>query len=137
MQLKPLTQEIQIHVEAPVYPSEDFNKVKEAVEKLLLEIKVELVSSKPFHVRGSSSDGKCLSKIYNQIRSRATLGVARRLLIGNASETSTWIFFNKQAAFMGVVSMCEEESESPLGPIQVSFTAKNIQEFIDWLAPRI
>lgn len=137
MQVKPLTHEIEVFVEVPVYPSEAPDKVRLAVEKLLPEIRVEPLRSEPTRLEGRSNDGKCLSRIYSQLRSRATLGVARRLLSEHATETSTWIFFNKQAAFMGTAAICEEEGESPLGPIRVTVSIKNIRDFIDWLAPMV
>lgn len=137
MQLKPLTQDIEVIVEVAVHPSEAPDKVKLAVEKLLPEIQIEPITSDHARLEARSNDGKCLSKVYNQLRSRATLGVARRLLLEHSTETSTWIFFNKQAAFMGIAAICEEEGESPLGPIRVAVSAKNIRDFIDWLAPTV
>jgi hypothetical protein len=53
-------------------------------------------------------------------------------LIGN---TITF-YLNKQAAFSSHVSFSEAESESPLGPIQVTIEAEEPLQLIDWLAPR-
>ena len=137
MNLKPLTEVIEVHVEAPVYPSEDFYKVAKAIENIIQDVSVSLEGSNPAYLRGVSRGAESLTKIYNQLRSRATLSAARRLLFTNASEGSTWIFFNKQAALSGVVAVCQEESESPLGPVRVTISADNIMEFIDWLAPQV
>jgi predicted RNA binding protein with dsRBD fold (UPF0201 family) len=50
-------------------------------------------------------------------------------MIGN----STWFYLNKQAAFVGIVSICEEESESPLGPIKVTLRSSDLESVINWL----
>jgi hypothetical protein len=46
---------------------------------------------------------------------------------------STWFYLNKQAAFVGTITLCEEAEESPLGPIKVILTSSNIDKIIDWL----
>lgn len=123
-----------VRAEARLYPSEDPAKVQEAVTSLIrageprVDVKAGLVELE-------SEDDRSLGHIYIQLRSRQTLGVARRLLREHADDDCTWIFFNKQAAFVGVASICEEDEESPLGAIRLQVCCRDIEGFIDWLAP--
>ncbi len=41
------------------------------------------------------------------------------------------LLLNKQAAFAGRIALCENEGESPLGAISVSFSRKHL----DWFSP--
>ena len=34
---------------------------------------------------------------------------------------------------MGTLVVCEDEAESPLGPIELTIETKNLDSFIDWL----
>lgn len=86
-------------------------------------------------IMAQTEDERCLYNIYEQVRSRQTMGVARRLLLEHSVEETTWLHFNKQAALMGVVSVCEEEGESPLGPVKLVIRSSHLHELIEWLAP--
>ena len=46
---------------------------------------------------------------------------------------STWFYLNKQAALAGKIAICENASESPLGPITVTITSLGINSVTDWL----
>ena len=81
-------------------------------------------------------DIQIVHSIYQQFRIRKILGVARRLLHLNQSNNTSWLFFNKQAAFAKVVVLCGEYDDSPLGPIKISFSSVKLEEFIEWIAPR-
>tara|TARA_B100001750_G_scaffold182781_1_gene151475 strand:- start:172 stop:339 length:168 start_codon:yes stop_codon:yes gene_type:complete len=48
-------------------------------------------------------------------------------------QDTTWFYLNKQAAFANVITLCDEEAQSPLGPIKVVLHSKNIEDVIDWL----
>ena len=125
---------LDIDVVTSLNPSECISKVKQAVEGVLNNVTASL-SCDPNTISAKSSDIDSLTIIYRQIRDRQTLGVLRRLLIKNVSENSTWIYLNKQAAYMKQICICDGEDESPLGPIKLTFTCGNLQDFIDWLAP--
>ncbi|MCH8022698.1 MAG: hypothetical protein IH932_03020, partial [Thaumarchaeota archaeon] len=51
-----------------------------------------------------------------------------------AEEGKTHLFLNKQAAFVGTLVLCEDQAESPLGPIEMTIETKNLDSMIDWLA---
>jgi len=133
LKIKPFNLPLKITVEAQVNPSEDNNKVKMAIQNLIKLVEPILLQKGKIIV--STSDEKSLYLIYEQIRAKQILGVARRLLLANMAQDSTYLALNKQAAFMGGLNICEEESESPLGPIRLVIQSPYINEFIDWLAP--
>ena len=121
---------VDIRIECQVYPSEDPAKVVRAVKNVISNCSPELVDSR---VRIVTKNPEALGIIYEQVRSRCVMGVFRKVLLNNMIANSTWFYLNKQAAYAGIVSICEEESESPLGPIKVTITSKELESVINWL----
>ena len=77
-----------------------------------------------------------LEKIRRTIQSRASSKAWRKKLRVNTEGDSTWVYLNKQAAAAGVIALCSDADESPLGPITLNIKSKNIEAVIDWLVPR-
>lgn len=121
-----------IEAYAAVNPSEDPDKVRQAVSNVLKEMDFKYEDSS---IKASSLDPRCLSKIYETIRCRRVTRTYRRLMRYNLHDDTTWFYLNKQAAFVSVVAVCDEAEESPLGPIKIILHSKNIERIIDWLAP--
>ncbi len=121
---------LDIRAECYVYPSEDSVKVIKAVKNILNNCNPTVTNSK---IQAVSRNSESLHKVYVHARSRAILGVLRRVLGENTIANSTWFYLNKQAAYAGIVSICEEESQSPLGPIKITITSNQLQLIIDWL----
>jgi hypothetical protein len=82
---------------------------------------------------GTSNHVESLSIIYEQVKSRRTVSVLRRMLINNLDGNTTSFLLNKQAAAAGVVAMIDRESESPLGGLRIQIQCQPIQQVIDWL----
>lgn len=121
---------LDISAECYVYPSEDSVKVIKAVKNILDNCNPTVTNSK---ILAMSKNPESLRKVYVHARSRAILGVLKRVLEWNTFANSTWFYLNKQAAYAGIVSVCEQESESPLGPIKITITSNQLQLIIDWL----
>ncbi len=121
---------VDIRVECQVNPSEDPAKVARSVKNVISNSSPELKDSM---VRVVTKNPASLSIIYEQARSRRIMSVFRKALLNNMIANSTWFYLNKQAAYAGTVSICEEESESPLGPIKVTLTSNKLESVIDWL----
>ena len=121
---------VDIRIECQVYPSEDPAKVLRAVKNVISNCSPELADSR---VRVVTKNPEVLSIIYEQVRSRRVMGVFRKVLLNNMIANSTWFYLNKQAAYAGTVSVCEEESESPLGPIKVTMASNQLESVINWL----
>jgi hypothetical protein len=129
--------EIKIRIEADVNPTEDVEKVKQAVENMFSIVEIEIKQS----TRGSrliaEAEGmEGLTKLYNLLRRERIRDAARGVLFKGLSENAITFYLNKQAAYAGHVSFCQPVAESPLGPIKVQIKCDKPQELIDWLAPK-
>jgi hypothetical protein len=127
---------INIIVEAPVNPTEDESRVQRAILNIFPNAKVERYG-KPdgvmrLRIHGLGLD--FLSTFRSIIRQERIRSAARRILMGKLRDEQIVICLHKQAAFVGHVSFCEPEGESPLGPISVKITTASPETVIDYLA---
>lgn len=113
-----------------INPSEDSEKIQQALSNILLDsnIKIEKNTAK---ISANSLDS--LGKIFETIHSRKSQRAYLRHLKRNMTETSTWFYLNKQAAFSNTVALCDEADESPLGAIKIILESKQIEAVIEWL----
>jgi len=131
-----LTEKIEVSV--PVYPSEDIDKVKQAVSNL-----IKTPNFNELRINGATyltcilEERVELDKLREMLEKERIRNAARRLLRKNRSKDRLVFFLNKQAAYVGRVSFSEANGESPLGPIQFKIESDDIDSFIDWLAPRV
>ena len=126
-------EEINIKVEAQIKHSESKDKIAKAISNLFGssgEMRVE--EDRALFLSKSRSS---LQLLKEQFRDRRVRAVARRLLLSNMEEgeTQTTLLLNKQAATVGIAAICDDPSESPLGPIVLRMRCLNIRELIDWL----
>ena len=106
------------------------NKVRTAVSNIVTDMDEKMTDDA---LVANSTNYESLTKIYETMRSRRTKSAYRRHLMRNMTEDSTWFYLNKQAAFADVITLCDEEDQSPLGPIKIVLCSKNIEDVIDWL----
>ena len=132
--MRSLNVDCKISVYCDINESEDVNKVKTAISNILTDIN-ETIDDSSFVA--NSSNYESLTKIYEAMRTRKTKTAYRRHLMRNMTEDSTWFYLNKQAAFANAIVLCDDESESPLGPIKIVLHSKNIEDVIDWLVSDI
>ena len=128
-----LSVHIELKIESAVNPSESPQKVISAITNIFGDCSPEFKYGSL--IVASCFALGCLRIIYAQIRSRAAMGVLRRMLIDNRISNTTSFLLNKQAATAGIVVVIEEESESPLGPIRVKVASNELDKIIEWLAP--
>jgi predicted RNA binding protein with dsRBD fold (UPF0201 family) len=128
-----ITSKIELKVEAAVNPSEDAQKVTDAIVNLFTRCSPEISYRNRVVGRADGSDS--LAILYEQVRSRSAMGVLRRMLLDNRAGDSTRFLLNKQAATAGIAAVIEEEQESPLGPIRVTISCEELDALIDWLVP--
>lgn len=119
-----------IHVSAQIHPSEDPEKIKSAMLNIVPFIDV-VISEGMIH--GHSTDIHSLGKIHESIQSKQTSSAYKRQLQNNSNDNQTWIYLNKQAAFVDNIALCKEEDESPLGPIQINIDSNDIRSLIGWM----
>ena len=115
-----------------INPSEDINKIRTAVSNVLIDMNEKIVGNS---LIANSNNYESLSKIYEIIRAKNIKKVYRRNLRQNIVDDSTWFYLNKQAAFANVIALCDEDNQSPLGPIKIVIQSKNIRDVIDWFVP--
>ena len=119
-----------IEVFCLINPSEDLQKIKTAILNIFPDIEIKNTN---MEITGTSKKIESLSKIFEVIHNRRIKNTYRRILNQNLSNNSTWFFLNRQAAYVDVVALCNEEDESPLGPIEIILNSQQIEHVIDWL----
>jgi len=130
-----ITSRIDLKVETIVNPSEDTQKVIDAIANLFTRCSPEVSFRSRVVGRAVGSDS--LAILYEQVSSRAAMGVLRRMLLDNRVGDSTSFLLNKQAATSGIAAVIEEEQESPLGPIRVTISCEELDALVDWLVPEL
>ena len=126
-----------IHVETEINPTEDEEKVKAAIANILSNASV---STKPAH-KGSiliaeAKGQDSLVKLRNVLRNDRIRDAAKKLLFRGIRGNTISFCLNKQVAFAGHVSFSEETAESPLGPLGVTIETDNPRQLVEWLAEK-
>ncbi|HYP42820.1 MAG TPA: RNA-binding domain-containing protein [Candidatus Nitrosocosmicus sp.] len=121
--------DLEITVQAHINPSEEIEKVSSAIKNVFPESALILKDNKLYM---SAEKMEVFKKVKDQIRSKSTLSVLKKILFSNQNMDTTWFLLNKQAAFSKVVALIEDEDESPLGPIKITIRNQNIEEIINW-----
>jgi hypothetical protein len=122
---------MKVEVKASIYPSEDPDKVLEAVENIFPEIDFDL---KEDFVEGSSSDLSSLERFKNLLGIQAIRDSARRVIRNGRGEGKIKFYLNKQVATVSKINF--SEGETPLGPIEVTIEAENVERMTDFIAPK-
>ena len=120
----------EINAYCSINPSEDPEKIKQALSNVLLDIDITINKES---MKATSSNLESLQKIYESIHSHQSANAYRRQLNQNLNADSSWFYLNKQAAYANVVALCSESDESPLGPIKIILNSSDIDTIIDWL----
>lgn len=124
-----------IVVETIVNSTEDEKKVLMALKNIVQgSYKIELRRGRKY-LKVEVSDVKSLEPLYRRLREQMILETARMILLKNLKDNKLIFYLNKQAAYMNNINFCEDEDESPLGPIIVEIEGDKIRELIDWLTP--
>lgn len=124
-----IRENLEINIQTPINPTEESRKVIRAVENVFPNQQYIIKDNK---VILSSNTLEVLKKIKEQIRSRYTFGVLKKMLFNNYQYDTTWFLLNKQAAFSGIVAMVENDDESPLGSIKISIKNYELDKINEW-----
>ena len=130
--MRALDTDCKISAYCAINPSEDIDKIRTAVSNVLIDMNERIAGNS---VIANSNNYESLSKIYEIVRAKNITKAYRRNLRQNIVDDSTWFYLNKQAAFANVIALCDEDNQSPLGPIKIVLQSKNIRDVIDWLVP--
>jgi predicted RNA binding protein with dsRBD fold (UPF0201 family) len=118
---------LSVEITCPVYPSEDPKKVLAAVQKVFPTATVAIEGDE---CHGKTSD---LDYFRRQIRRQKILDATRSMMLRGKRDNVTRFFLNKQAAFVGKISFCEEKTI--LGSVRVVIESEDLQALIDSIAP--
>lgn len=116
-----------IEVNAPVYPSEDPDKVASAINRIFPDAVLENLGNE---IKGTSQS---MEKFSKQIRKQKILDATRAMMIRGKRGNVTRFFLNKQVAFMGKISFTEEKTV--LGSIRVVVKDDELTALIESVAP--
>ncbi|MEM3736948.1 MAG: RNA-binding domain-containing protein [Candidatus Bathyarchaeia archaeon] len=127
---------VQLRGAVRVYPTEDCEKVRKALENLFPLAKVELVEGGLFQTLTFQGEGiESLSRVQALLRQERIRDAVRRFLHERVEGDRIKFYLNKQVAYVGRFSLCEPSGESPLGPIEVELESDDLRRLIDWLSP--
>lgn len=128
--------QIKVKAETEIKPTEDPEKVKRAIQNLILNPTIETSQTEEKSLLIAEAEGEDgLSKLYNLFRQERIRDAARKLLFKGMLGNTITFYLNKQVAYVGHISFCKPFAESPLGPIKIEITCNDPRALIDWLAP--
>jgi predicted RNA binding protein with dsRBD fold (UPF0201 family) len=121
-----------VTLEATVAPSEDPGRVLGAILNVLGGADHTVVEAQG-SVRVESSAASSLDNVHDQLRDRQVRGAARKRLLAGRTGSSATVVLNRQAAAAGVVALCDNDDESPLGPMYLTVRSERLDDLIQWL----
>ncbi len=116
-----------VTIVCPVFPSENPDKVKTAIEKIFPDAVFEENDD------GFTATADSLGHFSKQIRKQKILDTTRSVLIRGRRGEKTTIHLNKQVAFMGKISFVEPKAI--LGTIKVTIEDEEMDALIENVAP--
>jgi predicted RNA binding protein with dsRBD fold (UPF0201 family) len=129
--------EVSVHVEVDVNPTESKDKVRRAVENIFGSIDLQAKPSDGGNILSSETSGTdSLIRFQELLRRERIRDAARKALFEGLNGKTLSFCLNKQVAYAGHVSFSQQDAESPLGPIKVRVRTENPRELIDWLTSR-
>ena len=129
--------EIAVRVEAEVNFTENEGKVEKAVANIFDGVSVQVKPSFKGSVLVAEAKGREALVEFRRLLSLDRIrDAARKVFFGGAKDGAIMFCLNKQVAFAGHVSFCEETAESPLGPLRVTIKCEDPHVLIEWLTGR-
>ena len=124
-----------------VHPTEDIQKVEKAIENIFGPITHSRVELDEFTEISATETNKTSFAILRQaVHDKRIIDAARVRLLKNLDEFTTFMYFDKQAAYTGKLRLIDNNHEDPpLGSIEVKFAFESesqFEEFLDWFSPR-
>ncbi len=129
--------EVTVFVEAEVNPTEDEEKVRKAIDNVLGNTAITVKpAARGITLNAQAKGQESLIKFRNILRSDRIRDASRRLLFKAIRGNTIHFCLNKQVAYAGHASFCEETAESPLGPLRFTLETDNPQQLVEWLAEK-
>jgi len=129
--------EITLHVEAEVNPTETEDNVKRAVENIFGCLPMQTKPLRKGSMLVAEAQGQeNLAKFHNLLSREHIRAAARTVLFQGLEKKAINFCLNKQVAYAGHISFSQETGESSLGPIKVKIDSSNPRQLVDWLTSR-
>lgn len=129
--------EIAVRVEAEVKFTEDEGKVEKAVINIFNNVSTEVKPGFKGSMLVAEANGREALVEFRRLLSLDRIrDAARKVFFAGLKGDTICFCLNKQAAFAGHVSFCEEVAESPLGPLRVTIECEEPRLLINWLTGR-
>ncbi|MFW9925167.1 MAG: RNA-binding domain-containing protein [Candidatus Thorarchaeota archaeon] len=126
---------MQILVRAPVFPTEEKNRVANALSNLFPEsIFTSTQENELIWLEFETTSRSLLNTLRNMIHENRIIDAARRILEKEWTGTRTSIHFDKQVAYKCKLRIAEQSDNPPLGSIEVNLALKHETEFYDFLS---
>jgi len=126
--------DVTVHVEAEINPTETEDKVKQAVENMFGPMKTQTQPLRKGNLLKAEAKGQeALVKLRNLLQREHIRAAARTVLLHGTERNSINFCLNKQVAYAGHVSFATEPNESPLGPIRVEIRTEDPRRIIEYL----
>lgn len=131
---------IRLTVQTHIYPTEDRERISELI-KMLYPFS-QLYLSEPdergiISLKGEAEGSSTLEFLFRQVRQQRTVEAVRRHVIHRIDLNHSQVTFliHKQALMKHRVVLCQDPTESPLGPIRISIKSEKIEAVINYLFP--
>jgi predicted RNA binding protein with dsRBD fold (UPF0201 family) len=129
--------EIAVRVKTQVNFTEDEGKVEKAVVNIFNSVSAEVKPGFEGRVLVAEAKGREALVEFRRLLSLDRIrDAARKVFFAGLKDGTIRFCLNKQAAFAGHVSFCEEIAESPLGPLRVTIQCEEPRLLINWLTGR-
>ena len=126
--------DITVHVDAEVNPTESEDKVRKAIENMFGKMHTTAKPLKKGSILIAEAHGKePLTNFCSLLRREHIRAAARAVLLEGLYGNTLSFCLNKQVAYAGHISFATEVAESPLGPIRVKIQCENPRELVHWL----
>ncbi|MGY5879050.1 MAG: RNA-binding domain-containing protein [Candidatus Thorarchaeota archaeon] len=124
-----------------VHPTEEIHRIELAIENILGPITLSTTKLDEFtEIYSSISSKDSFAMLRQLVHDKRILAAVRVRLLKNLDDFSTFMYFDKQAAYTGKLRLLDNTHEDPpLGFIEIRFEFESetqFEEFLDWFSPR-
>jgi predicted RNA binding protein with dsRBD fold (UPF0201 family) len=124
-----------------VHPTEEIQRVEKAIENIFGQITLSTTKFDEFtEIYSSNLSRNSFAILRQMVHDKRILDAARVRLLKNLDEFTTFMYFDKQAAYTGKLRLLDNNHEDPpLGSIEINFefeSESKFEEFLDWFSPR-
>jgi uncharacterized protein len=130
-------EEINVEAQAIVNPTESEEKVRSALCNIFGSVSFTVqTEGKQINLIAQAKGKDSLIKLRTLLRQDRIRDASRKALLRSIRGETISFCLNKQVAAAGHISFSQQTAESPLGPIQVTITAENPRQLVEWLAEK-